>query len=259
MTTPLDRAFAAMDAAPEDEIARLAFFGVLSAAELHLLLATDSEGADRITPEVFDTSDGPMVLAFDTEDRLTAFTGGVSPRATLSGRTLATRLAGQGLALGLNLDVAPSSQVLPAEAIDWLAATLAERPAETQARPTRLAAPSGVPERLVAALDQRLAATAGRAGSAFLASVTYDDGRRGHLLAFAGTTPGAETALAAAVGEALVFSGLDAGELDVAFLGDDDPVLERFAKVGLRFDLPEPERMVPVMPGSDPDAPPTLR
>jgi hypothetical protein len=49
-------------------------------------------------------------------------------------------------------------------------------------------------------------------------AVAYADGREGHLLAFAGAVPGAEQGLAGIVGEALTFSGVAAGEIDVAFL-----------------------------------------
>ena len=73
---------------------------------------------------------------------------------------------------------------------------------------------------------------------------------------------GAETALARAVNEALVFSGIEAGMLDVVFLPDSDPSAAQLARVGLRFDLPEPpkpERTERIAPGSDPDSPPILR
>ena len=72
--------------------------------------------------------------------------------------------------------------------------------------------------------------------------------------------PGAEQALAQAASEALIFSGLDAGEMDVAFFSASDEMSARLAKVGLRFDLPQPEPLAgPQAPGMDPDAPPRLR
>ena len=97
--------------------------------------------------------------------------------------------------------------------------------------------------------------------AAWLAAVTYDDGSRGHLLAFVGTLPGAEAALARTVGEALTFSGIEAGALDVAFFAPDDPIAARLEKVALRFDLPTPdaEGLAPAAPGMDPDRPPKLR
>ncbi len=258
MTTPLDAAHGAMDAAPEDDAKRLAFFGQLAGTELHLLLTAEPDG-DTLSPEVFETEEGTFVLAFDTEDRLTQFTGRITPHATLSGRKLAALLAGEGAGIGLNLDVAPSAMLLPAAAVNWLHRTLGKRPKVAEARPRDLTPPAGLPEALVSALDARLAAAAGLAQSAFLAGVTYADDRRGHVLAVISAVPGAEEALAEAVGEALIFSGLDAGELDVIFVDASDEISARLAKVGLRFDLPEPEKLVPVAPGSDPNSPPTLR
>jgi hypothetical protein len=68
--------------------------------------------------------------------------------------------------------------------------------------------------------------------------------------------------LARLVGEALSFSGLEAGTLDVGFFRSDEPVAERLLRVGLRFDLPDlqdPQSGAPMAPGTDPDRPPRLR
>jgi hypothetical protein len=98
--------------------------------------------------------------------------------------------------------------------------------------------------------------------AALLAGVSYADGRRGHMLAFVGTVPGAESALARAAAEALTFSGVDAGEMDVTFLAPDESALVPLSRVALRFDLPMPalpEPVTPVAPGMDPDRPPRLK
>lgn len=261
MTTPLDAAHAAMEAAPEDEAARLRFYDRLADAELFLMLTREPEG-DAIDPELFDLGDARFVLAFDREERLSQFAGRAVPYAALSGRALAGMAAGQGVGLALNPEVAPSSILLPADALAWLSDTLDHAPQQAQARPVAFAAPEGLPEALLAALDTKLAAAPGLARAAHLAKVTYEDGSRGHLLAFTGTLPGAEDALARAMGEALVFSGLEAGALDVTFLADDNPAAAQIARASLRFDLPQPEapaRVDPVAPGSDPDKPPRLR
>jgi hypothetical protein len=93
-------------------------------------------------------------------------------------------------------------------------------------------------------------------------AATYAGGRRGHLMAFVDALPGAEPSLARAVGDALTFSGIEAGSLDVGFFRASDPVAARLARVGLRFDLPEApkaEQVAGRAPGMDPDAPPRLR
>jgi hypothetical protein len=257
--TPLDAAHAAMEAAPEDEAARLRFYERLAASELCLLLEREAEG-DSIDPVVIAPEGQNCVLVFDSEARLAAFAEGTAPYAALSGRALAMMLAGQGMGLGLNLGVAQSAILLPPEAVDWLAGMLAEAPEEVAARPVEFRVPGGLPEAMLRALDARLAGMAGMARAAWLVAVRYEGGAQGHLLGFVGAVPGAEGALARAVSEVLVFSGLEAAALDVGFFEASDPVLARMAGCGLRFDLPEVEaRPAPVAPGSDPERPPRLR
>ena len=144
----------------------------------------------------------------------------------------------------------------------WLVQTLGHAPQQAEARPQSLHRPQGLPDALLQALDTKLATATGLARKAYLAGVTWEDGGRGHLLGITGAQPGAEAALAGAVNEALVFSGLEAGALDVTFLDDTDPLAAELARVALRFDLPEPAqpkiRNVEA-PGSDPEKPPKLR
>ena len=97
---------------------------------------------------------------------------------------------------------------------------------------------------------------AGLAHAAYLAGVTYEGGARSHVLAFLDPVPGAEGDLARAVNEALVFSGLEAGTLDVTTLRAAQPVAAALARHGLRIELPHRE---PARPAPDPDAPPRLR
>lgn len=259
--TPLDAAHAAMTAAPDDDAQRLRFFERLGDAELFLLLEGDAEG-DAVTPQVFDPGAGPIVLVFDREERLSAFVGAQAPYAALSGRVIVGLLAEQGLGLGLNLDVAPSSFLLDSDGVAWLAQTLGHGPDEIEAQLAEVSAPTGLPDVLISALDTKLATATGLAQLAYLVGSLDAGGTRGHLLAFVGAAPGAETALARAASEALVFSGIDAGAMDVAFFDASDPVTARFARVGLRFDLPQPAPLRARdarAPGSDPDRPPKLR
>ncbi len=259
--TVLDHAHTAMQAAPGDDAARLRFYERLADSELFLLLAEEAAG-DNITPQVFPLEGGSFVLVFDREARLAEFVGATAPYAALSGRIVVQMLAGQGIGLGVNLGVAPSSILIPAEAVGWLSDTLQQGPAQVEARVDEVRAPGGLPELLLTALDAKLAAMAGLARMAYLAGVTYEGGQMGHMLAFVDATPGAESALATAANEALTFSGIEAGAMDVTFLAASDPMSARLARVGLRFDLPEPPRAEPAQPsapGMDPDNPPKLR
>lgn len=259
--TPLDLAHAAMDAAPDDASARLRFYERLADCELFLWVTEEASG-DSISPEIFDVADGRFVLAFDREDRLAAFAGRAVPYVALSGRVLAAMLSGQSLGLAFNIEVAPSAILIPAEALGWLQQTLSHSPQEIETRIAALHPPAGLPDALLTALDAKLSTAAGLADSAYLAAVEYNGGGRGHMLAFVNARDGAEAALAKAASEALTFSGLEAGAMDVGFFSASDRMSARLAKVGLRFDLPAPVAQTeysPAAPGMDPDKPPKLR
>ena len=67
-----------------------------------------------------------------------------------------------------------------------------------------------------------------------------------------------------AMAEALAFSGLEAGELDVTFLAPEDPAAAVLLEKALVLHLPEPveeavQEIKPTAPGMDPSKPPILR
>jgi hypothetical protein len=117
MTTPLDDAFAAMEAEGTDA-ARLRWFDRLVASELFLLLEAEAEG-DTVRPRVFEVEDGAFVCVFDREERLSAFAGDAAPYASLSGRALSGMLAGQGLGLAVNLGTGRKCCSTPMRSTGW--------------------------------------------------------------------------------------------------------------------------------------------
>lgn len=258
--TAIDHAHAAMIAAPDDDAIRLRFYERVADAELFLLLEDAPQEDQPVTPRIFPVEDDQFVLVFDREERLAAFAGAV-PYVALSGRVLAQMLSGSGLGLGLNLTVAPSEMLLPADAVGWLNETLGAAPTETEGTPEEITPPYGLPDVLITALDQKLAITGGLARLAYLVGVSYKGGVKSHILAFVDHVPGAEGALAKLVSEALIFSGVEAGALDVAFFRPSDPACTALARHGLRFDLPEAQSLSagPSAPGMDPSSPPKLR
>lgn len=257
--TDLDIAHAEMEAAPQDDAARLRFYERLADSELFMLLSAEADG-DQIEPAIFEADGMKIVPVFDREARLAEFTGRAAPYVALPGRALVQMLDGQDVGLGLNLQVAPSQMLVPAEALTWLVATLLNAPIETQARIMDVSPPTGLPQAILQGLDRKLAIAAGLAKWAYLAAATYEDGTKGHVLAFVDAVDGAENALAHAASEALTFSGIEAGVMDVMFVGASDPLASHLAKVGLRFDLPQKAKPEPhVGPGLDPEKPPRLR
>ena len=260
--TPLDAAHAAMQDNPQDDAARLRYFARLADGALFLLLEAEAQG-DTLSPRVFPLEDGPVVLAFDTEERLAAFTGAVAPYAQLPGRVIAGQLAGQGIGLGINLGVADSAFLLPPDALGWLVGTLAQAPQRVDGRPVSVHAPGALPEGLLSALAEKFGPLGAILRAAAVAGVVYDDGRRGHMLALLDARSGAQDALARAAAEALAFSGIEAGEMDVVFLGRDDALARAMLGAGVRLDIPEPSApepgAPPAAPGMDPARPPILR
>lgn len=256
--TPLDAAFRAMEAEPEDAGPRLRFYERVLDAELFVLLEEEADG-ERLRPRVFDLEAGRFVLAFDRDERLAAFLDAPAPYAALAGRRLAGTLAGRGIGIGLNLGIAPSEHLLPAEAVDWLAGMAAGRSEVAAARARQVGPPRSAEAGLIAALDAKLAAMAGAIEAAWLAELRLEDGTRRLALAVAGTPEEAEAAVAEAIAEAVRFSGEEDG-LDVTFVGANGPARAAFERAGLRFELPTPPppQAPPSAPGSDPDRPPIL-
>ena len=259
--TDLDLAYGAMVAAhDDDDVPRLRYYAALADGEMILVLETEATRGS-VTPRVFDLEEGPVVLAFDSEEKLAVFAAGTVPYAALPGRVIAQQLAGQGIGLAINLG-APSMMLFPPDAVDWLAETLAEEPLEATAVPVAFAAPTGIPPGFLDVLRAKLVRSSGKAAGAVLTGVTYADGRRGHLLAVVDAQAGTEDRLARAVSEALIFSGLDAAEMDVVFLASSDARLALMQAQGMQLDmrLPEPvAKPAPTAPGTDPDKPPILR
>lgn len=259
--TDLDRAHEGFE---QGDAARLRFFAALADAELFVMLEREPVGED-ISPRLFALDGADVVLAFDTHERLAEFAKAPVPYVALPGRIVATLLAEAGLGLGVNLDVAPSSSLLPPDALRWLVETLEQNtPGTLEAQIAEVLAPRGVPDMLLMGLAERLARAGGLAQAALLAQVRYAQGGTGHLLALIGAEPRAHPALARAASEALTFSGIDAGFLDVSFFALDDPVVAKLRKVAFAFELPAPAAPEPVQPlgaapGMDPGKPPRLR
>ncbi len=259
--TPLDAAHAAMVARPDEPGPRLRFFERVLDAQLFVL--TEEEAApDRLRPLVRDLEAGRFALAFDRDARLAAFVAAPAAYAALSGRRLVAALDGRGVGLALNPGVAPSSTLLSADEIDWLAGMAASAATKTErARVSAVVQPT-VGDDLVTALGPKLASMADTVEAAWLAALRLEDGSERLTLAIAGTPAAAQPGVAAAIAEAVRFSGGDGAGLDVTFLAPGSSARAAFERVGLRFARPAPPDLPPASPrppGGDPARPPRLR
>lgn len=235
--TPLARAFQAMQAAPDDTSARLAFFHEFAASEVHL------PGGE--TPEVYDTSDGPMIMAFADEADLAATASGPVERATLPGRALVTALDGTGLSV--MLDTGAGETLLDVATLDWLRGQLAGAVDAREDQLDRPEAPRDLAPELLAALDRAFRRMEGMARRAWL----FQSGQ-GLVLALEDAAESGHPALSRSISEAVRFSDWD-GTLDVTFV--DGSQVTRLKGRALRIDLPE----APTRPEKPKDQPPSLR
>lgn len=261
--SPLDQAHRAMTAAPDDDGARLAYYLTLAAAELYLLLTHEPQG-DELSPLILTTGDGPLILGFDSEERLAGFAQGPQAYAALPGRVIVALAADKGLALGVNLATDDRAFLLAPAALDWLADQLQNQPTVRTGQPIGWRPLSDAPL-LAASLARGLAGMGALARAAWLLEATHADGTMAPALVIEGAAPADEAALAKAATEALAFSGLAQGRADVLFLTD-----AQIAASGLR-DLGHPVRLSappapptsaphhPAPPGSDPTRPPRLK
>ncbi len=264
LETQLDRAHADMAADIDDDTARLRFYSQLADAELFVYLERDA-AEDSISPEILDLEGDKFALVFDREDRLADFAKKPVPYAALPGRVIAGMLAGKNIGLAVNLAVAPSSILIPPGAMDWLKQALSAQPGGDSGSITRVSPADQMALALVPALTQKLANTGGLVGKVFLANAAFSDGRTSALLAFVDAAEHSHDALAGTAQEALVFSGVDQGSLDVVFLKEGSVLASDISKAGVEIVLPDPEPADPAdtinraAPGSDPDKPPNLR
>lgn len=260
--TLLDTVHAAMLAEPEDDAARLRYYRTLADAELFVLLTAEASG-ESMAPQVFELESGPVILAFDTEERLVEFTGMASAYAALPGRVIVGQLAGEGMGLGINLG-SDTAWLMAPYAVDWLAGVLEHRPAETRGRPVDVKAPAALDPALSEALGIAVSGAGGLAAAAVLAEAAWADGAKGLLLVYLGAKEEAQEQLARALAEALAFSGIEDGMVDVMFLPSGDPAGRAFLALGQPLTLPEPPKEKPAPPppappGMDPTRPPKLR
>ena len=235
--TPLARAMAAMEAAPDDPGLRLALFHQFAASEVHV------PGGEH--PQIFDTSDGPVLLAFDDEAGLADFATGPIERASLPGRALVAALDGSGV--GVMLKTGTGETLLDPATLDWLRDTLAAEVEVDEARLDTPEAPRDLSPDLLAALDRALARMEGMARRAWLFEAS---GRL--VLALEGAEEPSHDALSRGIAEAVRFSGWD-GALDLAFI--EAHQAEQLKGRALRIDVPE----APMRPERPKGQPPRLR
>ncbi|MFT4714975.1 MAG: hypothetical protein ACI9ZD_000574 [Paracoccaceae bacterium] len=263
MLTPLDTAHEFMTESPDQDAARLRFYERLASVELFLLLSSEPT-ADKIAPQVFPVEGAEYMLVFDSEARLSEFSGQTAAFVAMSGRAIVEMVmaGGRKYGLGINLGVAPSSFLLDHDGVIWLSGMLGNSASAVQLRPQSFTAPFDTGAEFLAALSTKLAGASGMAQSAILVGVNYEGGAIGNLLAFVDAVEAAEAALRQAIGEVVSFSAGE-GAFDIGFFTGSDKRVAQIKAVGLEFEIPVPIEIAEtgrlVGPGMDPNSPPKLR
>jgi hypothetical protein len=260
--TAIDAAFHASQAEPDDTGLYMRLLERIMDAEMFLLLADEPEH-DRIDPRMLEMDEGRFILAFDRGERLADFLDSPAPYIALPGRRLVEMIAGQDVGLALNLGVAPSEMLLPPDAVAWMADLGSGAPELHEAKLTGIAMPRNLPSGLMGALDPKLAAMAPVIDEAHLVEAEFEGGDHALLLVLFGVPEEARRDVAAAIGEAVRFSGVEHARLDVTFLDARAPTRAQIEAVSVRIELaalkPAGAPAAAKEPGSDPDAPPRLR
>lgn len=259
--TPLDRAFAAAEAPGAPPSARARFYALL--AETDLCIPLDGAAEDGpLRPLVFPLDEpGPVALAFDDDGRMAAFFEAPTDYVRLSGRALLAALAGARLGLGLNLGDAPSSTLLDAATVAFLAA---EQGGATEASEVAgavtIAPPAGAERGLIATLSARLAEMPGLVAEAWLVTLARDGAAGLAVMVLPGPLAArAAEGVATALGRAAAAYAPEGGAVAVAMAAEGHPLLAAARAQGLRLHAaaaadPEPDPAPP-----RPAAPPRLR
>ncbi len=254
--TQLDAAYGAMMADPDNDSLRSAYYGVLAATEVFVLL--EREATQRIEPQLLEMDGIRYALIFDTDARLASFCDAPTPYGAMSGRALVEAIGGARLGLAVNPGVAEASIFVPPEAVEWMRARVGADIEEGGQRIVALNAPMVESVELLKAIDGRLAVFAGEGRSAYLVEAQYE-ADTAHLMVLVGVPEAARASIAGGLAEALRFLVPDMA-FDTMFVDAGAEIVAAASRVGLRFDM-APEKAVPTAPqapGSDPDKPPIL-
>ena len=254
--TRMDRAYQHMQSLPDNDTAGLRFYETFSDANLSVLINAD------LSMQVFETSQGKIVLAFDTDDRMAEFVSEPTEFMKIPGRELVMRLLGTDTGVGLNLNVAPTSQILTPEILVWLSDLLSVDSTLLQDQAVGFTANCQSSSDDIAAISSRLENFAGRVSAAYMCGISYSDGVTADALIVVDCDPSVEADLFTAVIETQKFAENNATDLAIKFITSSNPTLSEIRRIGQEIHIPKTIPSHPAQPkppGMDPDKPPILR
>ena len=223
---------------PENNDARLNYYGVLADTNLFLLL--EQEPSNEILEPKFIQLEGKnFALAFDSEENLSEFYGDAAAFAEVTGRVLAKMLLEEKIGLGINLGVSEGELLLPREIIEWFVNVLDEAPNLVQITPKKFLRAEAFPEILVKALQEKLMPAVGLFDEIWICAVEYNEDETSHLICLMGVQNSAQQAIVKSINEVLSFTNIDLGNIDVAHFSYDDEVCTKIREIGIKLQFPE--------------------
>ena len=234
----LSKAFEEMSQNPENNDARLNYYGVLADANLFLLL--EQEPSNEILEPKFIQLEGKnFALAFDSEESLSEFYGETAAFAQITGRVLAKMLLEENIGLGINLGVSEGELLLPYEVVEWFVNVLDETPDLVQASPKSFLPANAFPEIMFKALQEKLKPAVGLFDEIWICAVEYNEDETSHLICLMGVQNSAQQAIVKSINEVLSFTDIDLGNIDVAHFSYDDEACTKICEIGIKIEFPE--------------------
>lgn len=233
--TILGRTYAATFDGGEAELWQ--FYETLAEARIYVLLDSTVKG-DTYEPKVFSLKDARYLLAFDVPEQANELTGSKASTSPTLGMDMFKLLRGRDIGLGINMGGTSSATLISGETIEMICSYYdgdAGEPLVSDADTSQfraLLAPQNFPDTLQNALSDRLFRLQTTFSKAVLLKAEYEEGKSGFIVAVSGASDPDRGAIAAAVEDALKASRRDDVQLDVAFLGLDDPMASRIERVG---------------------------
>ena len=252
----MDKTYARMQAAPNSDAAGLRFYEAFCDTNLHVLVNAD------LSLQIFETSQGKLILAFDTEERMAEFVEQPTEFIKMPGRELVTQLKETDIGIGLNLNVAPTSQILTPEILDWVSALLSVDSTLMVDQVAGFSADCQLSDDDRTALTDRLVNFTGVVKAAYICGVTYADGATADALFFIDCDQDIEADLFTAMIETQKFAMDSSADLAIKFISSDSPALPEIQRHGHQLHIPAPivtPTFQPSAPGMDPNKPPKLR
>ena len=223
---------------PENNDARLNYYGVLADTNLFLLL--EQEPSNEILEPKFIQLEGKnFALAFDSEESLSEFYGEAAAFAEVTGRVLAKMLLEEKIGLGINLGVSEGELLLPWEIIEWFVNVLDEAPNLVQITPKKFLRAEAFPETLFKALQEKLMPAVGLFDEIWICAAEYNEDETSHLICLMGVQNSAQQAIVKSINEVLSFTDIDLGNIDVAHFSYDDEVCTKIREIGIKLEFPK--------------------